>query len=286
MRIDALTLFPEVCEPFFSASILGRAQASGLVTIRCHDIRDYAEGRHGTVDDRPFGGGAGMVMMCEPVFAAVEAVEGLDERKATRILLTPQGERLHQGIVEALATCPRLLLIAGHYEGFDERIRIGLKPREISIGDYVLSGGEAAAMVLADAVVRLVPGVLGAPDGAREESFTTNWPHPPEVKAPLCSPVVDRHLEYPQYTRPRVFRGMDVPEILLSGDHAKIRAWRIEQARRRTAQRRPDLLTPRSADELNPGDAEEPMPEVAGELTPGSAEDGNQARRDEVEPGG
>lgn len=242
MRIDVLTLFPEVCEPFFSASILGRARQAGLATIACHNIRDFAEGRHSTVDDRPFGGGTGMVMMCQPVFDAVEAVEKLSEQPVTRVLLTPQGERLTQATVGRLAQRERLLVIAGHYEGFDERILLGLSPWEISVGDYVLSGGEAAAMVLVDAVVRLIPGVLGNPDAAADDSFSI--PGGPSLpgggadgleRSGLC-------LEYPQYTRPRVFRGMEVPEILLSGDHAKIKAWRADQARLRTASRRPDLL--------------------------------------------
>ncbi len=242
MRIDLLTLFPEVCEPFFSASILGRARQAGLVTIQCHNIRDFAEGRHSTVDDRPFGGGAGMVMMCQPVFDAVEAVEKLAEGTPTRVLLTPQGERLTQAIAGDLARRERLLIVAGHYEGFDERIRLGLSPWEISIGDYVLSGGEAAAMVLADAVVRLIPGVLGNPEAAADDSFSIPNGSPPtrnDGEPPARNGIC---LEYPQYTRPRVFRGMEVPEVLLSGDHAKIKAWRAEQARLRTAARRPDLL--------------------------------------------
>jgi tRNA (guanine37-N1)-methyltransferase len=240
MRIDVLTLFPEVCEPFFAASMLGRARKTGLVTIECHNIRDYAKGRHNTVDDRPFGGGSGMVMMCQPVFEAVEAVEKLGEGQTTRVLLTPQGERLHQGIVQELAGCQRLVVIAGHYEGFDERICLGLSPREISIGDYVLSGGEAAAMVLVDAVTRLVPGVLGDPEAATEDSFSIQ----PEAAGSEAGPSAEGmgYLEYPQYTRPRVFRDMEVPAVLLSGDHAKIRAWRAEAARQRTARRRPDLL--------------------------------------------
>lgn len=244
MRIDVLTLFPEVCEPFFSASILGRAQKSGLATIVCHNIRDYAGGRHKTVDDRPFGGGTGMVMMCQPVFDAVEAVEKLGETEEapTRILLTPQGERLCQRIVKELAARRRLLVVAGHYEGFDERISLGLRPREISIGDYVLSGGEAAAMVLVDAVVRLIPGVLGNQDGAADDSFSIAPSRAAGVAEAPGEAEHSGYLEYPQYTRPRVFRDMEAPEVLLSGDHAKIKAWREEQARTRTVQRRPDLL--------------------------------------------
>ncbi len=239
MRIDVLTLFPEVCEPFFGASILGRAQASGLVTIRCHNFRDYATGPHNAVDDRPFGGGPGMVLMCQPVFDAVEAIEATTEAAPTRILLTPQGEPLRQRIAAELAACEYLVLLAGHYEGFDERIRQGLSPRELSIGDYVLSGGEAAAMVLVDAIVRLIPGVLGDPEGASDDSFSIMAGMKPDAGE---SPSAAGYLEYPQYTRPRSYRGMEAPEILLSGDHGRIRSWRLEEARRRTAERRPDLM--------------------------------------------
>lgn len=229
MRIDVLTLFPEACRPYFETSILGRAVRGGLVSIHCHALRDYSRDRHGRVDDRPFGGGAGMVLMCPPIFEAVEAIESQDSRPATRVLLTPQGRRFDQNLAAELAKRPRLLLICGRYEGFDERIRLGLAPLELSIGDYVLSGGEAAAMVVVDAVVRLRPGVLGAEEALAEESFA------------------DGGLEYPQYTRPRDFRGMTVPEVLLSGNHEDIRRWRAEQARRRTSQSRPDLLDGRSA---------------------------------------
>lgn len=223
MRIDVLTLFPEVMQPFFAASIIGRAQEAGLVSIRCTNIRDFATDRHRSVDDRPFGGGPGMVMMCGPLFDAVEAVERDDPTPAERILLTPQGEPLTQTIAAELAGRARLVLISGHYEGFDERIRLGLQPREISIGDYVLSGGEAAAMVLVDAVVRLLPGAVGDEESIESESFT------------------DGRLEYSQYTRPREFRGMQVPEVLISGDHARIEAWRRAESETRTRQRRPDL---------------------------------------------
>lgn len=240
MRIDILTLFPEACEPFFAASILGRARQAGLVTIACHNIRDYSTDPHKKVDDRPFGGGPGMVMMCQPVFDAVEAVERLDFSRATRILLSPQGRRLDQRRVEEFAKHPRLLLVAGHYEGFDERIRIGLAAEEVSIGDYVLSGGEAAAMVLVDAVVRLLPGALGDDESAGEESFSVFAEPIKTNETASARPGVC--LEYPQYTRPRDFRGMSVPEILISGDHARIRSWRIEQALARTRERRPDLL--------------------------------------------
>lgn len=224
MRIDVLTLFPEAIEPFLSASIIGRARAGGLVSVHYTNFRDFATDNHRSVDDRPFGGGPGMVIMCGPLYDAVEHAEAADPRPAMRILLTPQGECFNQEIARELAGRERLLLICGHYEGFDERIREGLRPREISIGDYVLSGGEAAAAVVIDAVVRLIPGVLGHDESNQDESF--------------AEPV----LEYPQYTRPREFRGMKVPEVLLSGDHAKIEAWRRAEAIERTRERRPDLL--------------------------------------------
>jgi len=224
MRIDVLTLFPESVQCFCNYSIVQRAQQRGLVEIVCTDIRQYSQDKHRKVDDKPFGGGPGMIMMCQPVFDAVEAVQGQDDRPATKILLTPQGRKLTQQMVRQLALEPRLLLIAGHYEGFDERIRTGLEPLEISIGDYVLSGGETAAAVLIDAIVRLLPGALGDEQSTTEESFS------------------DGLLEYPQYTRPRVFRGMEVPEILVNGNHGKIAAWQDSGAQRRTAERRPDLL--------------------------------------------
>lgn len=224
MRIDVLTLFPKVFEPFVATSIVGRAVERGIVSIRGIDIRDFATDRHRTVDDRPFGGGPGMVLMCQPVFDALESVEAGATEKPLRILLTPQGERLQQATIVELSRAPWLVVVCGRYEGFDDRIRQGVEVRELSIGDYVLSGGEPAAMVLIDAVVRLLPGALGDEASAESESFS------------------DGTLEYPQYTRPREFRGMTVPEVLLSGDHAKIAAWRREQALRRTLSRRPDML--------------------------------------------
>lgn len=227
MRIDVLTLFPEVFEPYVASSIVGRAVARGIVSIRCTSFRDFARDRHRSVDDRPFGGGPGMVLMCPPVFDALEHVEAQSETKPLRILLTPQGEKLTQSVVAELAQAPRLVLLCGHYEGFDERIRTGIAAREISIGDYVLSGGEPAAMVLIDAVVRLLPGALGDEASANDESFA------------------DGTLEYPQFTRPREFRGMEVPEVLLSGDHGRIAAWRREKSLERTLNRRPDLLAAR-----------------------------------------
>lgn len=223
MRIDILTLFPEMFGPVLGTSIPKRAAEKGLVSYHLTNIRDFATDAHLSVDDRPFGGGPGMVMMCQTVFDAVGAVEKQDSRPATRILLSPQGTPLDQPMVEQLATRERLLLIAGHYEGFDERIIDGLEPLELSIGDYVLSGGELAVMVLVDAVVRLLPGALGAEQGAADESFA------------------DGLLEYPQYTRPREFRGMPVPDVLLSGNHQAIANWRMEQRKNRTRNRRPDL---------------------------------------------
>jgi len=224
MRIDVLTLFPEVCEAFFASSIISRACQAGLVEIICTNIRDFATDRHRSVDDTPCGGGPGMVLAAPPVFAAVEHVESLDSRRAGRILLTPQGQRYTQAMAWELARQERLLLIAGHYEGFDERIRQGLDPQEVSIGDYVLSGGEGAVMVVVDSVVRLLPGALGHEQATVEESFGNGL------------------LEYPQYTRPREFRGMMVPDVLLSGDHGRIAEWRRQQRIERTRQRRPDLL--------------------------------------------
>ena len=223
MRFDILTLFPEMFAPILGTSIPKRAAEKGIVEYHLTQIRDFATDAHKSVDDKPFGGGPGMVMICPTVFEAVEHAEKLDPRPATRILLTPAGRVMDQALIEELASKERLLLIAGHYEGFDERIVDGLKPIEISIGDYVLSGGELAAMVLIDAVVRLLPGVLGAETGAEDESFA------------------DGLLEYPQYTRPREFRGMSVPDILLSGNHSRIAKWRLEQRKQRTADRRPDL---------------------------------------------
>lgn len=223
LRIDILSLFPEMFDAVLGVSIPKRAVAKGLVSFHHTNIRDFAVDKHRSVDDRPFGGGPGMVMMCPTVFDAVEHAEAQDPRPATRVLLTPQGRVLDQSLCQSLARKDRLLLIAGHYEGFDERIVEGLQPLEVSIGDYILSGGELAAMVLIDAVVRLLPGVLGAESGAWDESFA------------------DGLLEYPQYTRPREFRGMQVPEILFCGDHARIAKWRSEQRKNQTQKKRPDL---------------------------------------------
>ena len=224
LRVDVLTLFPEVFEPLLQSSILGRASRKGLVTYHLHDIRDYSHNKHKKVDDRPYGGGPGMVLRCEPVFRAYEAVSKLDPREGRSILLTPQGRTFDQETAEGLSTCGRLILLCGHYEGFDERIRRALPLEEYSIGDYVLTGGEIAAMAVIDVTVRLVPGVLGHSDAAAQDSFSRGT------------------LEHPQYTRPAEFRGMKVPEVLLSGNHGKIAEWRHEQALNRTRQRRSDLL--------------------------------------------
>lgn len=224
LRIDVITLFPEAFGEVLATSILGRAIREGRVEAVLTNLRDFAIDARGTVDDKPFGGGPGMVLMCEPVYRAVEHVRELDARPATLVLLTPQGRRLDQALVRDLAGRERLILVCGHYEGFDERIR-PLADLELSIGDYVLTGGELPAMVVVDAVARLQEGVLGAEDGTAEESFAAEG----------------GLLEYPQYTRPQGFRGMRVPEVLLSGHHAEIARWRGEQARERTRRRRSDL---------------------------------------------
>jgi len=224
LRIDILTLFCEMFGGFLSTSIVGRAAKRGLIDVRCTNIRDFATDNYGSVDDAPFGGGPGMVLMCQPIFDAVESVRKQDpDTPGTVVLLTPQGRPIEQSLVQELSGRPRLILIAGHYEGFDERIRTGLADMEVSLGDFVLSGGEIAAMAMVDAMVRLLPGALGKESSLHEESFSGGL------------------LEYQQYTRPREFRGMGVPDVLLGGDHAKIAAWRAEQARMRTMQRRPDL---------------------------------------------
>lgn len=224
MRICILTLFPEVVEPYLGASILGRAREAGIAEYETVNFRDFADNRHRKVDDRPYGGGPGMVLACDPIFRAVESVEARWGCPANRVLLSPQGERLTQALVRELAGLANLLLIAGHYEGFDERIRDGLRPREISVGDYVLTGGELPALILADAVTRLLPGALGHEDGAALESFS------------------GARLDYPHYTRPREYRGMSVPDVLISGHHAEIEAWRAAEALEKTRARRPDLL--------------------------------------------
>lgn len=224
MRIDVLTLFPEVIQPYVTASVIGRAQASGVTQIIPHQLREFSADPHKKVDDRPFGGGPGMVLACQPVCDAVDAIEKLDPRPTLRVLLTPQGRRFDQTVAERLAAAPRLLLICGHYEGFDERIVELLEPEEISLGDFVLTGGEVAALAVIDAVVRLLPGALGNEDSPVGESFRGGV------------------LEGPHYTRPREFRGRCVPDVLLSGNHAEIENWRRQAGLDRTRERRPDLL--------------------------------------------
>ncbi len=220
MRFDVLTLFPEIFQGYLTQSILKLALDAGRVEIHLWNLRDWAKGKHKTVDDRPFGGGPGMVIMPEPVFAAVEAVRPLAPDAGELILLTPAGERLTQPLVRELAGLRRLLLLCGRYEGFDERVRLGLRPREISVGDFVCNGGEVPAMTVIDTVVRLVPEVLGDPESAEDESHSDPG-----------------RLEYPQYTRPRVFRGMEVPDILISGNHGAIARWRREQSEARSRHR-------------------------------------------------
>lgn len=234
MRIDILTLFPEMFHGVLSSSILGRAATGGYASYHLHDIRDHARDRHRTVDDRPFGGGPGMVMTCQPLYDAVLAAERVDPGPARRILLTPQGEPLGQSRVEDLSREPRLLVIAGHYEGIDERVVEELSPLEVSVGDFILSGGEVAALVLIDAVVRLLPGVLGHEDSARDDSFGEREIREGGTRARL--------LEGPHYTRPRTWRDRTVPEVLLSGDHRAVEEWRRQQMIDRTRERRPDLL--------------------------------------------
>ncbi len=221
LHIDIITIFPRMLDGILGESILRRAQDAGLVTVQCVNLRDFAEGAHLTTDDRPYGGGPGMVMKPEPVF---KAVESLRRPESTVILMTPQGAPYKQATAMALSQARHLIIICGHYEGVDERIRTALVDMEISIGDYVLTNGVLSAAVLVDSVVRLLPGALGGDGAAEDESFTTG------------------RLEYPQYTRPPVFRDMGIPDILTSGNHAAIAQWRLEQSLQRTQQRRPDLL--------------------------------------------
>jgi tRNA (guanine37-N1)-methyltransferase len=233
MQFDVFTLIPEAVQAYLASSILGRAQARGQIRIRLHNLRDYTHDRHRTTDDIPYGGGGGMVMKPEPVFEAVETVLGEDLGAVPVILLTPQGHVFDQALAAGLTAYPRLALLCGRYEGVDERVRRHLASMEISIGDYVLTGGEIPALAIIDAVARLLPGVLGDAGATADDSHAAGL------------------LEYPHYTRPAEFRGWPVPEVLTSGDHARIAAWRREESLRRTLERRPDLL-PRA--ELTPAD--------------------------------
>lgn len=227
MRFDIVTLFPAIFSGYLTQSLLDKAIQRELVQIACHDLRDWSDDpKHHKVDDRPFGGGPGMLLQVAPTVASVEAVEAADPRPARRLLMTPQGKRLDQRVAEDLAQSERLLILCGRYEGFDQRVIDILQPEEISVGDFVLNGGEVAAMVVIDSVVRLLPGVLGDEQSSIDDSFSRG----------------NRLLEFPQYTRPREFRGHMVPEVLLSGDHQRIAAWRAEMSRERTRQRRQDLL--------------------------------------------
>jgi len=251
MRIDVLTLFPETFDGPLQASILGRALREGVAEVHLHNIRDYATDKHSIVDDYAYGGGPGMVMKPEPLAASIEGVRALAQPPGRVVLLTPQGRLFNQQVVDELVQEQRLILLCGHYEGVDERIREHLVDDEISIGDYVLSGGEYAAMVVIDAVIRRLPGTLGSADSLLEESHS------------------DGLLEYPQYTRPAEFRGWQVPDILLSGNHGEIARWRRNQRVIRTAKRRPDLL-----DQACLTDAEQ---RLADESLPAEGTDGKQA---------
>jgi tRNA (guanine37-N1)-methyltransferase len=228
MKIDILTLFPEICRAPLSESIMKRAQENGIVDLRIHNLRDWTTDKHRVVDDAPFGGGQGMVMKPEPIFAAVEELKNRESRienqKSKIVLMSPAGRRFDQELAQELSLEPHLIIICGHYEGVDHRVIEQLIELEISIGDYVLTNGAVAAVVLVDAVVRLLPGVLGDEQSAADDSFSSGL------------------LEAPQYTRPADFRGWKVPDILLSGNHAQIAKWRREQAIRRTRENRPDLL--------------------------------------------
>ena len=226
MRFDVLTLFPEIFSGYLSQSLLNKAIQRGLTDVQLHNIRDWALDKHQCIDDRPFGGGPGMVMMAPPVVECAEAVMKMDDRPAHTLLLTPQGRTLTQHVAEELSSHSRILLLCGRYEGFDQRVSDILQPEELSVGDFVLNGGEVAAMLVIDTLVRLIPGVLGDERSSQEDSFSR----------------ANRLLEFPQYTRPREYRGHTVPEVLLSGDHGRIETWRKEKSLERTQQRRSDLL--------------------------------------------
>ena len=232
MRFDVLTLFPDLFDSYLGQSLLKKALDRSLVEVVTHDLRKWSGDKHHKVDDRPYGGGPGMVLRVAPVVEGVEEIQDQDQETGRVILLTPQGRRLTQPIVEDLAGHPRLLLVCGRYEGFDQRVIDILQPDEISIGDYVLNGGEVAAMVVIEAVMRLIPNVLGHADSSSDDSFSTGG----------------RLLEFAQYTRPREYRGHTVPEVLLSGNHEEVARWRQEQSYLKTRQRRADLLPDTSKD--------------------------------------
>lgn len=225
MRFDILTLFPDLFESYLGQSILKLAIDRKLVDVQTHNFRDFAEGKHKQVDDKPFGGGPGMLLMCPPVFDCVEAVQKQAEKPAKLIMMSPQGRKLDQKLVEELACEERVMILCGRYEGFDDRIREGLQPLEVSAGDFICNGGEVPAMMLVDTVIRLIPGVLGDETSSKYDSFSNSG-----------------LLEHPQFTRPREFRGMTVPDVLLSGNHKAIKEWQRDESLKRTAERRSDLL--------------------------------------------
>ena len=258
MRFDVFTLFPGLVQPYLEESILQRARENGLIDVQVHDIRAWTSDRHHVTDEPPYGGGGGMVMKCEPVFSAVESILGAPPACLV-ILLTPQGRVFTQQVAAELVQQPRLALLCGRYEGIDERIREHLVTDQISIGDYVLTGGELPALALIDAVARLIPGVLGDPDGATDDSHASGL------------------LEYPHYTRPADYRGWSVPDVLLSGNHAQIAKWRREQALLRTLQRRPDLL---ERAELSAED-QRILRRLKGEETPEDLRKGRKKRKPE-----
>jgi tRNA (guanine37-N1)-methyltransferase len=233
MRFDVLTLFPAIFEGYLGQSLLKKAIDAGLVSVQLHDIRNWSRDKHHKVDDRPFGGGPGMILQVEPVVESVEAVQKMAPQPGHLILLSPQGRTLDQKVVEEFATHERLVLLCGRYEGFDQRVIDILQPKEISIGDYVLNGGEVAAMAVIDSVIRLIPGVLGDDASSAGDSFSSG----------------NRLLEFSQYTRPREYRGHEVPEVLLSGNHEEIARWRREQSYLNTRQRRADLLNQQASND-------------------------------------
>lgn len=225
MRFDVCTLFPEMFSSYLGQSLLNKAIERGLVNVKLWDFRSFTTDKHNKVDDRPYGGGPGMLIRCQPVFDCVEAVRRDDQTPGPLVLLGPQGRRLTQRVVEELAGYTRLVLLCGRYEGFDERVRIGLEPMEISVGDFIANGGEVPAMLVIDTVIRLIPGVLGDETSSKYESFAESG-----------------LLEYPHYTRPREYRGMMVPDVLVGGNHAEVERWRQEQSLKRTRELRRDLL--------------------------------------------
>lgn len=244
VQFDILTLFPEMFHSYLGQGHLKKAIDRGLVNIQLHNFRDYAPGKRRQVDDKPFGGGPGMLIMCQPVFDCVEAVQALPPHPGRLLMMSPSGQRLSQSLVEQLANEPRLLILCGRYEGFDDRIRQGLKPLEVSVGDFICNGGEVPAMLIVDSVIRLIPNVLHDETSSRYDSFSHSG-----------------LLEHPQFTRPREFRGMQVPEVLIQGDHAKIQQWQLAESLRRTQERRQDLLTsPPSASPDSPVASGTPNP--------------------------